>query len=148
MYWKMNIGLTHPAVQSEGNLDPYDGYITYRLVDEMAEERELEKEIADMKSMVDVKYSRYRSSDPLDLGEALWITHWYPNEQWAKTITTKSLQALEELWQQGDFREPLNRRLAFREFGTTIGVQVNDQANEAWKNRVDDIHNLWLPHLY
>ncbi|CAF0880954.1 unnamed protein product [Rotaria sordida] len=148
MYWKMSIDLTYPAVPSEGNLDPYDGYITYRLVDELAEERELEKEIADMKSMVDIKYARYRSSDPLDLGEALWITHWYPDEQWAKTITTKSLQALEELWQHGDFQESLNRRLAFREFGTTIGVQVNDKAGDIWKNRINDIHNLWLPHLY
>jgi hypothetical protein len=90
MYWKMSIDLTRPTVQSEGNLDPYDGYITYRLVDELAEEHVLEQEIAEMKLMVDQKYKRYRSSDPLDLGEALWITHWYPNEEWAKTITSKS----------------------------------------------------------
>ncbi|CAF4497660.1 unnamed protein product, partial [Rotaria magnacalcarata] len=67
---------------------------------------------------------------------------------WAKAITSKSLQALEELWQHGDFREPLNQRLAFREFGTTIGAQVNDKASEEWKSRINEIHNLWLPHLY
>ena len=32
MYWKMNISLTKPEVMSEGNLDPYDGYITYKLL--------------------------------------------------------------------------------------------------------------------
>ena len=148
MYWKMSIDLTYPAVPSEGNLDPYDGYITYRLVDELADQRELDSEIGDMKTMVDAKYARYHSSDPLDLGEALWITHWYPDETWAKVVTTKSLQALEELWQNGYFKESLNRRLAFREFGTTIGVQVNQQAKSEWKERVESIHNLWLPHIY
>lgn len=148
MYWKMSIDLTRPTVSSEGNLDPYDGYITYRLVDELAEEHVLEQEIVEMKSMVDQKYKRYRSSDPLDLGEALWITHWYPNEEWAKTVTSKSLEALEDLWQRGEFRESLNQRLAFREFGTSIGVQVNDQAKELWKDRIDEIHHLWFPHLY
>ena len=148
MYWKMSIDLSHPAVSSEGNLDPYDGYITYRLVDALADERQLESELAEMKSMVDLKYARYRSSDPLDLGEALWITHWYPDESWAQAITSKSLQALEELWQRGEFRDSLDQRLAFREFGTTIGVQVNERASERWKDRVDEIHHLWLPHLY
>ncbi len=36
MYWKMSIDLSRPLVTSEGNLDPYDGYITYRIVDEAA----------------------------------------------------------------------------------------------------------------
>lgn len=137
-----------PAVPSEGNLDPYDGYITYRLVDELTDERQLASELAEMKSMVDLKYARYRSWDPLDLGEALWITHWYPDEPWSQVITRKSLQALEELWQRGEFRDSLNQRLAFREFGTTIGVQVNDTTSVLWKDRVDEIHRLWLPHLY
>lgn len=148
MYWKMSIDLSHPTVPSEGNLDPYDGYVTYRLVDEMACERELEQEISDMKTMVEKKYSSYRSSDPLDLGEALWITHWFPNETWAEYMTLKSVEALEKLWREGDFRDSLNHRLAFREFGTTIGVQLHSQSKDVWKDRIEEIHHLWLPNLY
>ena len=61
----------------------------------------LSKEINDMARMVKAKYSRYRSNDALDLGEALWIAHWYPDEEWAATITRKSLESLEVLWQAG-----------------------------------------------
>ena len=32
MYWKMSIDLSRPAVRSEGNLDPFDGYVTYKLL--------------------------------------------------------------------------------------------------------------------
>ena len=52
------------------------------------------------------KYQQYFSEDPLDLGEALWIAHWYPNEEWASAVTNTSLAALEELWDQGYFRAP------------------------------------------
>jgi len=54
-----------------------------------------------MARMVKAKYARYRSNDALDLGEALWIAHWYPDEEWASTITRKSLDSLEVLWQAG-----------------------------------------------
>lgn len=36
MYWKMSIDLSKPHVYSEGNLDSYDGYITYRLLRELS----------------------------------------------------------------------------------------------------------------
>lgn len=68
-------------MRSEGNLDPYDGFITYRILRECSNDKNaLEREIEDMKKMVMTKYKSYSSDDPLDLGEAIWIAHWYPNE--------------------------------------------------------------------
>ncbi|CAF0754168.1 unnamed protein product [Didymodactylos carnosus] len=153
MYWKMRIDLKKPDVLSEGNLDPYDGFITYRLVQEVASADKkylLDQEIKDMRKMVEKKYGRYRSNDPLDLGEALWITHWYPEEEWAKAITAESLKSLERLYQQGYFDEKkAGYRLAFREFGTTIGVQVcHPPAPSVWKERVQQLHSFWFSHLY
>jgi hypothetical protein len=114
----MSIDLTKPQVPSEGNLDPFDGYITYRLLQQQSPIKEvLGKEIEAMKKMVHHKYSRYSSDDPLDLGEALWITHWFPEEDWSKTITERSLESLEELWKEGQFSMSDRYRLAFREFG-------------------------------
>lgn len=67
----------------------------------------------------------YHSDDPLDLGEALWLAHWSGDrEAWSRTISGRSVQTLEQLWQLGYFRQPPALRLAFREFGATIGVQV------------------------
>jgi hypothetical protein len=149
MYWKMSIDLSRPAVKSEGNLDPYDGYITYRILAEVAQNKEiLKNEIDDMASMVHTKYKFYRSNDPLDLGEALWIAHFYVDEGWADTITTRSLQALEMLWKEGQFNLPARYRLGFREFGTTIGAQVNPKAGPQWKDRVKELHNFWAKNLY
>lgn len=82
--------------------------------------------------MVDNKYKNYRSSDPLDLGEALWICHFYPHENWADYVAQRSFQGLERLWQRGYFQMPEDYRLGFREFGTTIGNNYLIASNFCW----------------
>jgi len=117
MYWKLSIDLGRPMVTSEGNLDPYDGLITYRIVNSQAKGNPLVKEIADMERMVKEKYRSFTTSDPLDLGEALWISHWFPEEEWSKVLATRSMDALDRLYHAGYFNMKLHQRLAFREFG-------------------------------
>jgi hypothetical protein len=57
MYWKISIDMSHPWVRSEGNLDPYDGLITYKMLqDTCSDKHVLEPEIADMSKMVQNKY--------------------------------------------------------------------------------------------
>jgi len=149
MYWKMSIDLSRPAVKSEGNLDPYDGYITYRQLQERATDKDiLKKEIEDMASMVRAKFPYYRSNDPLDLGEALWLSHFYLDAEWAQTVAKRSAEMLEYLWKAGEFEENERYRLAFREFGTTLGVQVNQYASKEWQKRVDILHKFWTPRVY
>jgi len=152
MVWKMSIDLSHPAVPSEGNLDPYDGYVTYRIVQETAKEKILEREIDEMENMVMNKFNGYSSFDALDLGEALWLTHFFPEEEWSKRISSKSLTSLETLWSNGEFQDKrafrLGMRLAFREFGTTLGVQVHPHASRAWKSRVETIHAFWSENIF
>lgn len=83
MCWKMSIDLSETLVPSEGNLDPLDGYVTYKLLQEVAvalddtNRVDLSKEIAIFKQMVDAKVPLYDSHDALDLGEACWLSHWY-----------------------------------------------------------------------
>jgi hypothetical protein len=79
----------------------------------------------------------------LDLGEALWLSHWQlggtqqqqQQQQgatagssaaapWARHISAASLSSLDELWSEGYFDQQLTSRLGFREFGTSIGLQV------------------------
>jgi hypothetical protein len=149
MYWKISIDRSRPLVPSMGNLDPYDGYITYRLIQQYASEAVLKEEINDLEKIVYDKYGRYSSNDPLDLGEALWITHWFPHEDWAKYIAKKSLMFLEMLWRSGYFDENVEDRLAFREFGTTLGLQCclfTDK--DVWRPRVESLHVTWEKHLY
>lgn len=156
MVWKMSVDLQKPAVRSEGNLDPFDGYATYRILQDTAQVSSsnpsiLNSEVSDMQKMVNFKYPYYQSDDPLDLGEALWITHWYPEEPWAKHISEVSTRALELLWSGGYFLAPTYYRLAFREFGTTIGVQLNpvtQTIQPEWNKRVEILNNFWEKDLY
>src|SRR5690606_19766859 len=105
-------------------------------------ESTLVDEIADLKSIVDAKYETYQSNDPLDLGESLWLAHWFPEEEWSRGLTRRAVTALEGLWLSGYFSQKRSRkfRLAFREFGTTIGVQVatDEQARHRWAARVEE----------
>jgi hypothetical protein len=151
MYWKMSIDLSKPAVKSEGNLDPFDGYVTYRLLQETSDDNSiLKQEISEFARIVESKYESYDSDDPLDLGEALWISHFFPNEEWSIRVSEVSLDRLELLWQHGYFEESLNYRLAFREFGTSLGLQANkmSSSSEKWKARVDQIHATWADRIF
>lgn len=77
--------------------------------------------------------------------EALQTAAWHPAEAWASLLTRQCLGQLERLVQMGAFEQPSSRRLAFRELGTTIGVQVNPAARGAWADRVRALHAYWAP---
>jgi len=147
MHWKMSIDLSRPLVPSEGNLDPFDGYVTYRLLQQSSEDKTvLSNEVATLEKIVQSKYESYSSDDALDLGEALWITHWFLGERWSSTVSSRSFCALERLWNDGYFQMNSALRLAFREFGTTIGVQVN--GNLKWRDRVEQQHEFWSKRIF
>jgi hypothetical protein len=187
MYWKISVDMSRPWVVSEGNLDPFDGYVTYRIVNERAKEiarsqpapaltpppgvrpavddhsryvaaaigtgtslsmGPLEAEILDMRKMVQVKIMGYHSTDPLDLGESLWVAHFFPEEEWSRVMTGRALQSLELLWKEGEFHMQPSQRLAFRELGTTIGVQVVPNARTLWMPRVAELHQFWEPTIF
>jgi len=148
--WKMSVDLSRPMVPSEGNLDPMDGFVTYRLVQQVrGDESVLREEIEEMKRIVDAKWQRYASDDPLDLGEALWIAHWYPTEAWAAHIARRSMQAIDYLFTASLFKLPHSRRLAFREFGTALGLRVHPLAQTSeWQQRVEGLLLEWSDELY
>lgn len=151
MYWKTSIDMKRPMVTSEGNLDPFDGLVTVRLVKDSAPDPSatLAHEEADFAAMVAAKWPHYSSSDPLDLGEALWLSHWELGEKWANEVSDRSADALDLLWESGYFQQPPGYRLAFREFGTTLGFQTNPRAfaHVDWGRRIDTLHSYWSHHV-
>ncbi|KAJ9612491.1 hypothetical protein H2200_004088 [Cladophialophora chaetospira] len=111
MFWKLSMDLERPLVYSEGNLDPIDGYM-------------LDDDTALFKKIVDTKVDDYDSADTLDIGMTLWTAHWLtPEEEWASKQTKRVLYCLNRLMESGNFDKPTKRRLAFREFGTALGVR-------------------------
>ena len=52
----------------------------------------LEQETAELKRIIDHKFPHYDSDDPLDLGEACWLAHWFPEEEWSQVCKRAEMQ--------------------------------------------------------
>jgi hypothetical protein len=110
LFWKMSIDLKSPLVFSEGNLDPIDGYVIFNLLQQTAGSEVLAQEISEYKRILDTKWQRYTSDDPLDLGMTLWTAHWFnKKEEWATVLTERAFRCLCILLSDVD-----NDRLAVR----------------------------------
>lgn len=155
MYWKMSIDLSRPMVRSEGNLDPIDGYVVFHLLQRanMDDPKILEQEISEYKKILETKWRQYVSDDALDLGMTLWTAHWFDGEEeWATQLTAKALACLRGLFDDGYLDEPTAYRLAFREFGTCVGLKcylerhrttlVSDDV-QYWEANMDKILATW-----
>lgn len=77
-----------------GALDAFDGYVSYRLLDEQA----LANEIAEMKEIIDKTAPDLVITQDLGLGMMLWMTHFFPEEGWAELHKRRSLAVLDRMW--------------------------------------------------
>lgn len=124
--WKMREDLHAPYPgYGFGALDPFDGWVAYRLLEEPA----LEPELAELRELMEASYRTLHVTQDLGLGMLLWLTHFFPEEDWARLQRERSLAALEELWVDppGYFcREPGWRetRFAFTNYGIALGLQA------------------------
>lgn len=124
----MSIDLSRPLVRSEGNLDPINGYVVFRILQQTDGKPDILKdEVSHYKKMVDQKYKGYTSSDTLDLGMTLWIAHWFSDQDdWAAKLAAAAERDMNILFHETHYLETsIDRRLAFREFGTCLGIGVH-----------------------
>jgi len=141
VYWKMTDDLQrrYPGF-GLGALDAFQGYVVYR---QLAPEA-LAGEIAEMKSLVDVSYPTLEVDQDLGLGMILWMTHFYPQEQWAIVQRQRCLDTLDRMWieQPGYFcRRPemTNVKFAFTNYGVSLGLQ----SAEVWPGRVAQLNRFF-----
>ncbi|KAK2780820.1 hypothetical protein FQN53_000945 [Emmonsiellopsis sp. PD_33] len=159
MVWKVSMDLSRALVASEGNLDPIDGYVVFRLLQASASKygdgMVLEEEIADYKKVMARKGDHFLTRDPLDLGMTLWTAHWLRGrEKWASELTAKCVTQLGDLFDERHFLETdLEFRLAFREFGTCLGIRCllsgtkpNDEIR-ALETRSQEIIDQWEKYI-
>jgi len=132
--WKMTEDLSGPYPgYGLGALDAFDGYISYRLLDEQA----LAAEIAEMRALIEGQYRTLAIDQDLGLGMMLWLAHFYPEKEWAHVQAGRSLAALDRLWVDppGYFARASyapDMRIAFANYGVSIGLQAADE----WPERV------------
>src|SRR5438105_7038238 len=93
--WKMEEDLSGPYPgYGLGSMDAYDGYVSYRALDEEA----LAPEIADMRALIERDWRTLTIEQDLGLGMMLWLAHVYPGEPWAHAQADRALHALDAMW--------------------------------------------------
>jgi hypothetical protein len=129
--WKMKEDLSAPYPgYGFGALDAFDGYVSYRCLDEEA----LAGEIADMRALIAATAAGLAITQDLGLGMMLWLSHFFPSEDWADVQRRRSLATLDRMWcDDGYFcREPDLPRMkfAFTNYGVSVGLQAADAMSE------------------
>lgn len=145
MVWKIAMDMSRPLVESQGNLDPIDGYTTMKILQASAGEEDprLDEEIKDYKKVMENKGKHFVSDDMLDLGMSTWSAHWLADkEPWAEDLQTRSLKQLDKLL-AGGARQPGRYRLAFRDFGACLGVGCCEPADSSLKQHSDRLVEKW-----
>ena len=138
--WKMKEDLSAPYPGfGLGALDAFDGYISYRCLDERA----LVHEIADMRALIDTTVAGLRITQDLGLGMMLWLTHFFPAEHRAAVQRQRSLAMLDLMWREDGYfcREP---DLPYVKFAfTNYGVSVGLQSVQAMTERVSRLNSFF-----
>ncbi len=122
MVWKISMDQSKPLTSSQGNLDPFDGWVTLQLLRNKKDSPELQEAMVPFQMMVDRCIPFFNTSDPLDCGEALWLAHFFPSETWSQVMHDRCLLAVDQMLDQGLFEQSFDQRLAFREIGLGIGL--------------------------
>jgi len=123
--WKMKEDLSEPYPgYGFGAMDAFDGYVSYRLLDEAA----LAREIADMRLLIEQSAADLHITQDLGIGMMLWMTHFFPQENWARTQKARCLKTLDQMWVDAGYfcREPRARatKFAFTNYGVAVGLQA------------------------
>lgn len=125
--WKMKEDLSGPYPgYGFGALDAFDGYVSYRLLDETA----LAEPIADMHRLIERSAPELLITQDLGIGMMLWMTQFFPTDDWAQVQKARGLQVLDHMWVEDGYfcREPGARevRFAFTNYGVSVGLQAVD----------------------
>lgn len=132
--WKMEEDLSRPYPGTGlGAIDPYHGYVVYRLLEEPG----LGRQVRELWDLVARSYRALRVGQDLGAGIMLWLTHFFPAEDWAVVQRSRALAELDDLWNDppGCFsrgREQRGLVIAFTNHGISIGLQ----ATGVWPERV------------
>ncbi|KAL6879236.1 hypothetical protein J3F83DRAFT_758909 [Trichoderma novae-zelandiae] len=146
MVWKLSMDMKSVLVPSEGHLDAATGYAVYKLLQHTAarqghRDHVLQKEVDDYWGLMKRKGSLSPGTDFLDVGMGLWAAHLWKDEPWAEQFCDRALPVAGELLSTR-LRRSAEGRLAFREFGTVLGVGCWE-VGEGLRGRAEGVMGFW-----
>ena len=137
MYWKMSIDLSYPLVASMGQHDALDGYITYLELERAASgDKNTPDELCLGREMTGLLHMsqtiNWKSEDPLGIGgllaDAYMLTMLIIDNKREEhsgmllNLLAYALEGVEGFLHTDTLKYPAQYRLAFREFGLSIGL--------------------------
>jgi hypothetical protein len=140
VWWKMREDLSGPVPEyGFGALDAFDGYVSYRMLDEVA----LAPQIAAMRELIVHSAPTLTIRQDLGVGMMLWMSHFFPEEPWAMVQRRRGLEMLDQMWIDAGYfcREPHQRQLRFA--FTNYGIAVGLQAVKAMPERVRRLNEFF-----
>jgi hypothetical protein len=145
MVWKISMDRQHALVNYQGNLDPIDGLLIFRKLQAASDNKTvLAEEIADYQRIIDLKGKHFVSHDTLDLGMTLWSAHWLADkEAYFMNLQQQAESQLKNLYSQGYLKVATSKRLAFREYGTCLGIGCLGDPDDQLQNFRDSIIETW-----
>jgi len=148
MYWKMSTDLSRPLVNSMGQHDALDAYITYlqltATASALGESADLFTEIEEASQMY--KMMSLETADPLGLGglmsdagrsAQLMVFYKLPLEGLLRSLLDAAQSGLEDFLRTQTLNYPPQYRLAFRELGLSIGIHAIEQTASLLSNHPD-----------
>jgi hypothetical protein len=138
IHWKMSIDLSRPLVQSMGLHDPLEGFITYNRLQAGRDNGPQESPQLDLsdeiKELADICRGRsWATEDPLGIGgllcnglqvAQLMIRDGSGQDKLLLDLLSSSLLGLKSYLKTNTLLLPAHYRLAFREFGLSIGLHA------------------------
>lgn len=159
MAWKMSIDLTRAQVTSMGQHDPLDGYITNLQLRATAAALpqpttgpNLEDETRQFATMI--QDGDWATADPLGLGGLLTDAYRMqqlmqqgvpPDETLIGNLLGAALSGLRYYARSGELQEPAQYRLAFREFGLSIGLHAVERMQSASQRELRKALMQYIP---
>jgi len=147
MVWKLSTDLSRPLVDSMGQHDPLDGFVSCADADAAAVELgfartpTLGDAMAELERMI--QRGHLATADPLGIGGLLFdacrLVRIEPaRDDLVAPVLSAALLGLHEYVASGELRSLPDRRLAFRELGLAIGLAgVSELSTNAWARRLD-----------
>jgi hypothetical protein len=156
MYWKMSIDLSRPLVPSMGQHDPLDGYITYSRLQRCLPEGQVEMTGADLHDEITGMAElcggqSWATDDSLGIGGLLcdaWTVAQmivdcdFSQPELLEILLNASLTGLQSLVRSKPLQLPAAYRLAFREFGLSIGLRAVERLQRSIEEQPNQYQNL------
>lgn len=161
MFWKMSIDLSYPLVESMGHLDPLDGFVTYNQLKAAAKKfgqltfPDLEAEINDMADICEG--ISWVTDDPLGIGDLLLnafkllqliMNGNIKEKDLLENLLDASFQGLKYFAGGSPLKLPAEYRLAFREFGLSIGLHAVHKMQELIGQKPTFFHRKHPVHVW